>query len=106
MCFATGSSLYISLNRMTDAGLRQTKTDDFSLYWASKTLRCHPTNKWQRVNQFPRTREITRKDTLARNIIAMQQLHGRRHFDFMPQSFILPVCPGSFIYLFISLSIY
>jgi len=42
------------------------------------------------VNHFPRTYEITRKDRLAINIQRMQQIHGIRHFDFIPKSFRIP----------------
>ena len=47
-------------------------------------------NRYQRVNQFPHSFELTRKDTLARNIGKMKQLVGERHFTFFPTTFILP----------------
>jgi tubulin polyglutamylase TTLL5 len=34
--------------------------------------------------------EITRKDRLYVNISKMKQLHGDRHFDFIPATFLLP----------------
>lgn len=65
------------------------------LFWSSKHL---PTNfyksirsSYQRVNQFPGSNEITRKDTLTRNILRMSFLHGHKHFDFMPMSYIFPI---------------
>ena len=46
--------------------------------------------KYQKVNHFPRSNEITRKDSLYKHIARMQTLHGARHFDFVPKTFILP----------------
>ncbi|KAK2724903.1 hypothetical protein QYM36_001384 [Artemia franciscana] len=37
-----------------------------------------------------RSYELTRKDRLYKNLQRMQDLYGTRHFDFIPQSFILP----------------
>ena len=45
---------------------------------------------YQKINSFPRTHEITRKDQLCRNIMRMQETYGRKKFDFIPQSFVLP----------------
>lgn len=39
---------------------------------------------------FYRSYEITRKDRLYKNIERMQHLRGMKHFDIVPQSFILP----------------
>lgn len=43
-----------------------------------------------RLNHFPRSGELTRKDLLWINIQRMQRLHGRGHFDMVPQTFVLP----------------
>ncbi|XP_046595142.1 tubulin polyglutamylase TTLL5 isoform X1 [Neodiprion virginianus] len=44
----------------------------------------------QKVNHFPRSYEITRKDRLYKNIEAMQRSKGARNLDFIPQTFLLP----------------
>ena len=44
----------------------------------------------QRVNQFPRSYEITRKDTLCRNINCMKAIHGERNYGFIPNGWVLP----------------
>jgi Tubulin-tyrosine ligase family len=44
---------------------------------------------WQKVNHFPMSLEITRKDLLARNISNMAAKHGKA-FDFIPKSYLLP----------------
>jgi hypothetical protein len=54
-------------------------------------------SRFQKVNQFPRSFEVTRKDTLARNMGRMQQVHGARHFQFFPTTFILPRDKGDLV---------
>jgi hypothetical protein len=61
--------------------------------WSSKHLKGHSftqLKRGQKVNLFPRSWECTRKDALCRNINTMAQLHGVRHFPFMPECFVWP----------------
>lgn len=44
----------------------------------------------QKINQFPKSMEITRKSALSQNVASMQQRFRGGHFDFIPKSFILP----------------
>ncbi|GBG28435.1 Tubulin polyglutamylase TTLL5 [Hondaea fermentalgiana] len=77
----------------------KTTKDDWNVLWVSGALRPHIYQsllRHQKVNQFPRTYEITRKDQLCRNMRRMQELHGKRHFDFFPQSFVLPADRSEF----------
>jgi tubulin polyglutamylase TTLL2 len=46
-------------------------------------------NRGQRVNHFPKTTGITKKDTLLRNLRRMRAIHGSI-FSFFPESYILP----------------
>ncbi|XP_039281600.1 tubulin polyglutamylase TTLL5 [Nilaparvata lugens] len=76
-------------------GLKEVGQDvsDFNLLWtgihpkpdALRSLAAH-----QRVNHFPRSYELTRKDRLYKNIEKMQHTKGVKHFDFIPQTFIMP----------------
>lgn len=50
-----------------------------------KTLR-----EYQKLNHFPGSFQIGRKDRLWRNLLKMQLRFGKREFSFFPQSFILP----------------
>ena len=43
-----------------------------------------------KVNHFPGSFQIGRKDRLWRNLSHMQAVHSRREFDFVPQTFVLP----------------
>eukprot|EP00047_Mylnosiga_fluctuans_P018080 m.66720 g.66720 ORF g.66720 m.66720 type:complete len:696 (-) comp7421_c0_seq2:1296-3383(-) len=44
---------------------------------------------YQRINHFPGTKEISRKDNLARNLVRMQKLCPE-HYGFFPRTWILP----------------
>ena len=65
----------------------------WNVLWTSQHLKSYfyqGLNKHQRVNQFPRSYEITRKDTLCRNINRMKALHGERNYGFVPEGWVLP----------------
>ncbi|XP_037551299.1 tubulin polyglutamylase TTLL5 [Nematolebias whitei] len=66
---------------------------DFNLMWTGShlkpyVLRC--LQDYQKVNHFPRSYELTRKDHLYKNIQRMQQTHGFKNFHIIPQTFMLP----------------
>ncbi|KAI5706334.1 hypothetical protein M8J75_007078 [Diaphorina citri] len=66
---------------------------DFNLLWSGlhpkpQTLRSLAPH--QRVNHFPRSYELTRKDRLYKNIEKMQHCKGFKHFDFIPSTFVMP----------------
>ncbi|XP_067155290.1 tubulin monoglutamylase TTLL4 isoform X3 [Apteryx mantelli] len=44
----------------------------------------------QKLNHFPGSFQIGRKDRLWRNLLKMQNRYGKKEFNFFPQSFILP----------------
>ncbi|CAL8100870.1 unnamed protein product [Calicophoron daubneyi] len=65
----------------------------FNIFWTGchlKPCQLRLLTDFHKVNHFPRSYEITRKDRLAKNIQRMQRFKGMRHFDFVPQSFLLP----------------
>lgn len=47
-------------------------------------------NHLNHISHF-RSYELTRKDRLYKNIEKMQHLRGFKHFDIVPQSFVLPL---------------
>lgn len=68
-------------------------SNDFNLLWTGIHLKpdiLRNLAPYQRVNHFPRSYELTRKDRLYKNIERMQHLRGHKHFDIVPQSFLLP----------------
>ncbi|KDR20933.1 Tubulin polyglutamylase TTLL5, partial [Zootermopsis nevadensis] len=67
---------------------------DFNLLWTGVHPKPHLLKAmapYQRVNHFPRSYELTRKDRLYKNIEKMQHAKGAKHFDFIPQTFVMPV---------------
>ena len=47
--------------------------------------------KYQKVNQFPKSVELTRKDLLVERIQQMQEIHhGGTNFNFLPLTLTLP----------------
>ncbi|XP_036320685.1 tubulin polyglutamylase TTLL5-like [Rhagoletis pomonella] len=76
-------------------GLSEARDDEnFSILWTGIHIKpdiLRNLAPYQRVNHFPRSYELTRKDRLYKNIERMQHFRGTKHFDIVPQSFILPV---------------
>ena len=46
--------------------------------------------RYQKVNHFPKSTEITRKDCMYRLLARMREFHGAKHYGFVPLTFILP----------------
>ncbi|XP_071962334.1 tubulin polyglutamylase TTLL5-like isoform X2 [Antedon mediterranea] len=68
-------------------------SSDFNLMWIGshvKPYTLRSLTEFQKVNHFPRSYEITRKDRLYKNFQRMQHAKGTKHFDFLPQTFITP----------------
>ncbi|XP_038147467.1 tubulin polyglutamylase TTLL5 isoform X1 [Cyprinodon tularosa] len=68
-------------------------SNDFNLMWTGSHIKPYVLRSlqdFQKVNHFPRSYELTRKDRLYKNIQRMQQLHGFKNFHIIPQTFVLP----------------
>ncbi|XP_051662701.1 tubulin polyglutamylase TTLL5 isoform X5 [Manacus candei] len=66
---------------------------DYNLMWTGSHLKPYLLRSLtdiQKVNHFPRSYELTRKDRLYRNVTRMQLAHGFKTFHILPQTFILP----------------
>ncbi|KAI9201853.1 tubulin-tyrosine ligase family-domain-containing protein [Polychytrium aggregatum] len=61
-------------------------------YWGKHISadKFHLVQPWQKVNHFPMTFEIGRKDKLYANLTRLKQRYGALDFDFLPETFILP----------------
>ncbi|XP_069592238.1 tubulin polyglutamylase TTLL5 isoform X4 [Ranitomeya imitator] len=69
------------------------RSNDFNLMWTGSHIKPHLMRcltGFQRVNHFPRSYELTRKDRLYKNVQRMQHTHGVRNFNILPQTFLLP----------------
>ncbi|XP_068436335.1 tubulin polyglutamylase TTLL5 isoform X2 [Clinocottus analis] len=68
-------------------------SNDFNLMWTGSHLKPYVLRSlqdFQKVNHFPSSYELTRKDRLYKNIQRMQQTHGFKNFHIVPQTFVLP----------------
>ncbi|NXM66522.1 TTLL5 polyglutamylase, partial [Serilophus lunatus] len=66
---------------------------DYNLMWTGSHLKPYLLRSLtdiQKVNHFPRSYELTRKDRLYKNVTRMQLAHGFKTFHILPQTFILP----------------
>ncbi|XP_012868958.1 PREDICTED: tubulin polyglutamylase TTLL5 [Dipodomys ordii] len=66
---------------------------DYNLMWTGSHLKpflLRTLSEAQKVNHFPRSYELTRKDRLYKNVIRMQHTHGFKAFHILPQTFLLP----------------
>ncbi|KAM4666667.1 tubulin polyglutamylase TTLL5 isoform 4-T5 [Amazona ochrocephala] len=71
----------------------QAGSSDYNLMWTGshlKTYLLRSLTDIQKVNHFPRSYELTRKDRLYKNVSRMQLAHGFKTFHILPRTFILP----------------
>jgi len=74
-------------------GFMHTDSHTWNIMWMGCTPKPYlfeGLNEAQRINHFPMSYEITRKDKLAYNTLKMQEKFGRDNFDYLPETFILP----------------
>ncbi|XP_061860622.1 tubulin monoglutamylase TTLL4 isoform X2 [Colius striatus] len=69
-----------------------TKSNDWLGCWGHhmKSSSFRAIKEHQKLNHFPGSFQIGRKDRLWRNLLKMQARCGKKEFNFFPQSFILP----------------
>ncbi|XP_071602048.1 tubulin polyglutamylase TTLL5 isoform X2 [Heliangelus exortis] len=68
-------------------------SSNYNLMWTGSHLKPYLLRSLtdiQKVNHFPRSYELTRKDRLYKNVCRMQLAHGFKTFHILPQTFILP----------------
>lgn len=74
-------------------GLMNTDRHDWNMLWThtqGKTYFYERLNQSQKINHFPLSFELTRKDRLAINIVKMQKKYSKTYFNFIPETFVLP----------------
>ena len=84
---------HIVRKTLTNSGYRLVKkTNDWCGIWG-KHMRsnCFKTVKeFQKINHFPGTFQVGRKDRLWRNLSRMMIKHGKKEFGFIPRTYVLP----------------
>jgi len=80
-------------------GFSNTESHEWNLLWSSQSCKSYQyesLNEYQKINHFPQSYEITRKDRLCFNNVRLQERFGKSQFDFMPDTYILPDEFGDF----------
>eukprot|EP00667_Euglena_gracilis_P004193 EG_transcript_4211 len=83
----------VVLNVFNQSGLIHTHHPTrWNVLWAKRVApqEWAMASEYQKVNHFPGTRGIARKDNLARNISRCRRQFGDAPFSFVPHSYILP----------------
>lgn len=93
--FYNGVDVRLIRYTLEDNGFREIsdRKQEWSVMWACSNIKStvyQALGKFQKVNHWPKTTEITRKDCLYRHFARMREKHGAKHFAFVPQSFVLP----------------
>jgi len=74
-------------------GFKHTESHEWNILWSSSSCKNYlyeGLNEYQKINHFPSSFEITRKDRLSLNYCKMQDKFGVNEFDFLPETFVLP----------------
>lgn len=74
-------------------GFTATDSHDWNCLWINSSGKGYiyeNLNQFQKVNHFPHSYELTRKDKLAYNISKMQSRYGEYDFQIMTESYVLP----------------
>ena len=74
-------------------GFSYTDSHEWNILWSSSSCKgflYEGLNEFQKINHFPSSYEITRKDRLCFNLSKMQERYGKENFDFVPDTYILP----------------
>ena len=90
-----GQDCALVRNLLEDNGFIQCPrtSSDFTILWSSihlKPMLFSTLHKFQKINHFPRSCELTRKDLLYKNISKYKTLFPGTGFNFISDSFLLP----------------
>eukprot|EP00736_Rhodelphis_marinus_P002540 Rmarinus@m.19413 len=69
------------------------ENDVWNLYWKCGRFKLSDyaaSTKLSRINHFPKSTLITKKDHLLRHLRKMKTIHGSHVYDFFPESYMLP----------------
>ena len=90
------SDIRIIRYTLEDNGFRENnnpRNQDWLVMWSNSGYKSdiyQNLNKFQKVNHFPRSSELTRKDSMYSRMARMQAMYGDKHFNFIPKTYILP----------------
>lgn len=70
-----------------------TESHDWNILWMITSLNSYVyegLNEYQKINHFPWSYELTRKDWLTNNVVDMQEKFGHAPFNIIPDSYVIP----------------
>ena len=89
-----GNECLLVKKLLEDNGFIQSKSnEDWTILWSSGHIKLNlykNLTPWQKMNHFPRSNELTRKDLLYKNLSKLKAQFPGSKFDFIPESYILP----------------
>ena len=74
-------------------GFSYTESHDWNLMWLGAIPQMYfyeGLNEYQKINHFPNSYEITKKDRMAVHLKHMQMRHGADQFGFFPETYVIP----------------
>jgi len=74
-------------------GFSTTEGHNWNMLWtntAGKPYLYTGLNPYQKINHFPCSYEITRKNCLGPNVQKLQEKFSAKDFDFVPETYLLP----------------
>ncbi|CAI2364080.1 unnamed protein product [Moneuplotes crassus] len=74
-------------------GFNYTESHDWNILWISSSTKPYlydGLNEYQKINHFPASSEITRKDKLCINLLKIQEKFGKDNFHIAPDTYLLP----------------
>lgn len=80
-----------------------TEGHEWNIFWSSSSCKSYVyegLNEHQKINHFPQSFEITRKDRLCVNMAALKENNPSFNFDFLPQTYVLPEQFSDFVHKF------
>ena len=89
--FKTDSRLVRSI--LETSGFASTDSHDWNVLWVGSSAQLYlyeGLNEFQRINHFPNSYELTRKDKMHINISNMVSMYGKDDYDFVPETYLLP----------------
>jgi tubulin polyglutamylase TTLL5 len=80
-------------NILESNGFKPTDWHDWNILWTNNSAKAYlyeGLSEYQKINHFPMSYEISRKDRLCLNLVKMQEKYGKHYFDIVPDTYVLP----------------
>ncbi|EAS01764.2 tubulin-tyrosine ligase family protein (macronuclear) [Tetrahymena thermophila SB210] len=91
--FYNGGFVKLIKGLLEENGFKETQNKDWTVMWSCSGIPppfYQQLMAYQKINHFPKSYEITRKDLLSRNISKMAAKFGNNNFNFCPKTYLIP----------------